>query len=1310
MIKFDDEMEASKEELAEYQRLYGDKKRAPSYDQQIKDVETRSKQPPVEPPTASEVEDEGDEVDNNVDYAPLEGVAKWTEENIFIPIADMMDGERDAEEVAVDRASAREDRADLDQQIQDNPTFLGETGVAVVGGVAGAIETVGETAELIGDTVMAIDGVPDPKNTPWDENYEWADWDLGTAENQTAVGKFARTTISILVGIKGLKAVGVGVGSATRTQRIASEAIRGGLVDFFMDPGEDNLSNLVQSGPLANVLSQALAHQDDDNQWIRRLKNMVEGGTIGIAVDGVTELYGALRAGMKSRAAAKAKGLSDAQASEQAAKSTEEFVAKINKYSYGKQGELDLGTSPKQMTVEDGGLDLKYNKQGELDFDRPDLDPGSATRKLENTEVSGRPAKDALVDGDVSTPSKPSLVDPQERVTQTRKFSTTDSASSFWEGPLGSGKSLVAESDISRLKDISELSEFIQERIPEINVQEMVQRLRKQPREHIEDTFRSLAAFADSANPATLEGLQFKNTFDFKGVDAGGAVVLDTLVNSVSERISFLAQEIQQLTKLDAPFQKQANSILNRAEALITMRKQATQFASHNLQNWKLLPPALRRNFEVDEKNIKTMFEEIRSSITSDDPLELMEAKQNIAKLSVALTHAKGDPNAVTNIMYAAAKMGLKRMDSVFINSLLSSPLTHSRNIGGNVIAMGERTSSRTIGNLMTGDIKGARLGMHAFDGIWDSFTEALAVGRASFDSPYAITTPGSKIIDHVLHDRQTIDQLQRVAVSKADKAATNIVSTAFDLTNNAWFNWPGKALQAGDDFTKSMLARMELRYQAGVEADRIAGDGASFKTREQTYLDLKNKKLAANGEILDHDLVTITENAAFQRELEGWVAGMAQGIQNIPGGRIILPFFKTGHNITRYAAQLTPLAPLSSEFRQVMKYGTADEKAIMRGRMALGSTLGAGAAGLAYNGFMTGYGPPPGPERDLWLSKNQPMSIWVGNMQPGSKGGKWVSYKAIPGFSIVFSTISDLTMIGDKLTDGDAAYLVGAIPFFIANAITSQAMFQGVLNLSELLDVRQWGNQEKMIDAIGGFANNLGGGSSMRRHMENVLSDSMHEYQHWYQEVLSKMTGGLSSVALEALGLESGKVMQMDILTGKDKPTVYSNKINSVNPFTVIGKDVSDLVSDLAQFEYPINLAVPRKVSGVQLNPAEKRLYSEAMYDKGQFAESLAKTLRSPRFRKLYIDWIEQKKIGDAVVKEKSGWYELLDSVVQSGKKRGRQALVRDDNPVSKNYILTFPDRSRRASTGSSGSGVTQEDLNRIGAIKDIKSYTGTN
>ena len=72
-------------------------------------------------------------------------------------------------------------------------------------------------------------------------------------------------------------------GGASVASRLGTEAARGAVADFIMDPGKSNLFNELenQNPELHDTFLMALAHDDDDNHYIRRLKNMSEGGVFG---------------------------------------------------------------------------------------------------------------------------------------------------------------------------------------------------------------------------------------------------------------------------------------------------------------------------------------------------------------------------------------------------------------------------------------------------------------------------------------------------------------------------------------------------------------------------------------------------------------------------------------------------------------------------------------------------------------------------------------------------------------------------------------------------------------------------------------------------------------------------------------------------------------------------------------------------------------------------------------------------------------------------------------------------------------------
>lgn len=408
-----------------------------------------------------------------------------------------------------------------------------------------------------------------------------------------------------------------------------------------------------------------------------------------------------------------------------------------------------------------------------------------------------------------------------------------------------------------------------------------------------------------------------------------------------------------------------------------------------------------------------------------------------------------------------------------------------------------------------------------------------------------------------------------------------------------------------------------------------------------------------------------------------------------------MVPFLKTGHNINRYAKELTPLQMLSKEYGQVMKHGTPDEKAIMNGRIALGSTVMGTTAFLAGADLVTGVGPLPGPQRDLWLKDHEPMSVKVGD--------KWVSYQAIPGFSLLMSTVSDITQMVQKMSDGNIDYVLGAAPFFFTNAISTQPMFQGVLDMAEVLDFANNYTPEKVLETINGIANRMAGNEGLRRHIENAISQNMYDYKNWAVATIGKLTGGILPSAYDTLlGEDVAKVPRIDVLTGKEMVSKYSNPFNSLNPFTVIGKDVSPLVEAFASLNFPINLVVPDKVAGVKLTPDQKNFLAKEIYREGEMARKFAVTFKSKTFWNRVDKWQDDKKRGIAVPKEQSDWYRILARIQQKYKTRAINELRKGDSEHSEKFRSEFAAKNMEESTN----GISNEDMTRLRDIQELSNF----
>lgn len=204
---------------------------------------------------------------------------------------------------------------------EEDPTFLSETGAALAGGAAQAVESVGGFAELTGDTLKtglnSLIGSPvDETQNPFSNQYiqndaSWFDVpDEWVPENKTGLGRFSRDVIEFGIltaatgGITGAVGGGLRLGArglaAARAAGASEKTISamkffgkgakvlgdGAAADLISDSSqESNLMNSVDEHiPWASsIISNALAVNEEDNPWSARFKTMAVGaGMAGV--------------------------------------------------------------------------------------------------------------------------------------------------------------------------------------------------------------------------------------------------------------------------------------------------------------------------------------------------------------------------------------------------------------------------------------------------------------------------------------------------------------------------------------------------------------------------------------------------------------------------------------------------------------------------------------------------------------------------------------------------------------------------------------------------------------------------------------------------------------------------------------------------------------------------------------------------------------------------------------------------------------------------------------------------------------------
>jgi len=855
-------------------------------------------------------------------------------------------------------------------------------------------------------------------------------------------------------------------------------------------------------------------------------------------------------------------------------------------------------------------------------------------------------------------PGQKGTYEPYERGARRSTNDVNDAATSQGERTDvdGGTQPFLNDADYDQLENVQDIAEYVEGIGAKINIDEIAGRLSEQPDDYVKKTLISVAKFASNGELSNLEDLRFVDDRGIRSFGAGGTVAMDVIVKDTAEQLLDLSEELIELNDLSHFARDKTLAFITRTRALVKIKKEASIQSSFQLQNWKQIPPDVQRSLDEANIMIDETFEKIEKAFKGGNAEDMLEQKEVIQQFARAMVSTGGDPTKIGSFWGMVYKTGLKNINQAVINAWLSSPVSQIRNLAGNTVVALERPLAMAIGHAMEGNWQGVRASASMLDSMNSTLGESLVMARKSLGSETPVTK-GSKLGEVFTNTTKDVDNLKRVATTPTEKFAAQTLGAYHSLVNMPWNTWPGRGLQSGDDLFKTMVSRMDLRYQAAIEVDKLrdlpnfAGDEKAFN---DAYEKLLKQKIGSNGEILDKELIENAQEATFQKELKGKMKRVADSLNAHDEMKQFIPFIRTPHNVNVYAFQHLPyLARFTDEWKHTMKHGTPQQKALMKGREAVGYLLVGTGGTLAMTGNLTGNGPADPELKKLWLKDHAPMSIKFGNT--------WVSYKSIPGAELIFSAIADTGQIIKYLNPSDADKLWGQLSYTIANSITDRSYFQGFVDLAGLLDIKGW-TPEKVTRATGERLNlvfPITGGAGLRNQFENVLKSGMYEYRNSLHAVMGKMTGGI-------LG---DKIPTIDVLTGEQMVTGYENPVNAISPFKIAKKTASPLAKELSALQYEFSDAVVKKLHGIDLNIEEQQEIRKLMYDNGNFPKALNAYLKSSQFKAQYNDWVDKQGTIDSVDRKQSKWYKDISTIVGGYRRKASTKFVNSGSDIAEDF-----------------------------------------
>jgi hypothetical protein len=993
--------------------------------------------------------------------------------------------------------------------------------------VEGALGLVRETGQFIGDVDDAASGFMDKylggstiyrdKTSPIGVNFgtqEDADIALqeqgfdGAKDLQELAAKatmfgskrdtgIGGATQGITQFIAGL----VGVGKLTKLKTLST--VKGGLIGgaivdgVAFDPDDANLVRLLdeQFGIGNDVLTEVLAN-DEESQWINRLKNAGTGTLIGGTLDSVIVGVRFLKA--------KKKAEQEIQASGEISKETIEEVRvleeQIKKFE-------DLADKPKGQMIDgkfhtDDGM--VFNPQtGAREFE-VELNLKKPTAKVEAPEAPTAPkAQDgkAIEPEVVQAPKAPKEPKLPSSVVNIKAFKDAAVRSRAINevvqigdlDQMGNNLGLFNYEKFDGSIDAVKVMDQMQDALDESGVLKTMGIGEVQSLDEVKKlAMRELQDITDDPKAVSLHFAKLEEA----GRDAGPRIVAGKMaLQSTGRKISELVDEIDNLTK--------TNNVDTRTE-----RKLVNILELHaDLQaSVKGMQTSAARAVGAGRIRTGDVLDDVAL-----DRLTQYGGSKKVRALAEKLKGAQGNPAAMSKLIRKAQKrtfMGV--INEVWLNAILSGPRTHAMNIGSNSINLAMRPAQRMVGGtwgVISPNPKvkmadrmqsvqqvevGARQYFELMSELGDSMLYLGSLTKMGKESAMATAFKSFYREEGVLDTASKFD-FNQVGNSRQIGGVTG------KLVRGA-----GRTLMAEDEFFKQLVFRSKLKSMVKANSHRLSGEqltemgfqqntlasqrkayieetisGAQLtkenlaqKWEEMVFLGQVADDARARDMFIENNIGTYNHNSSVAKQAleeareatfttplrEGTLGKNVQDALNTHQWlRQIMPFIQTPTNILRVSFERVPaLGLFAGRQLKLLREGTPDQKAMVIGQQAVGVATTALALDMAFQGRITGGGPTYTRELDkakLWNASPDwmPYSVNIGT----SEEPQWVELKKLDPHGMIFGIVGDISeMIEYTAEDPDPelSELLAMVSASVANNVMSKTYLKSLNETMNLM------------------------------------------------------------------------------------------------------------------------------------------------------------------------------------------------------------------------------------------------------------------
>ena len=589
------------------------------------------------------------------------------------------------------------------------------------------------------------------------------------------------------------------------------------------------------------------------------------------------------------------------------------------------------------------------------------------------------------------------------------------------------------------------------------------------------------------------------------------------------------------------------DGIMDRAfttmKTLLYMTKKARRLLSQGLSDLKrdtILPEADDLiKAEVDE-GIDFLRQLIKDDTSGDISKAITEFNSmggKIANYEDLDNWARKTFNGYRTKNGASPNLMLRELNSLMINSVLSSPKTPLRALIGTVGNTLNREAGLLTGALVkvgVGDTATGRIALAEMNGMVHALPEAWKVFKKKLNAYWSndTATMKTRFVNYEKNDR-TWDAYGKWVEARGtdgEKAAYRFANMVRGVNNNNLFTYSSKLMAATDDAFRVIIARGRARSQAMTEALANNKGKIDQKTLAEAQERFYKSTIDANGNVdLESDayLKGVFEEATLTADLDGFAKRLDQAFDTTPALKPFFMFARTGINGLAMTMKNTPLLNIAlkkqrhiltataENMDKVKQYGIntaqelATEKALIIGRQSLGAAVIFSMGDLYQAGKLHGNGPNDRSRRQARIDGGwRPKEINI--------GGTWVSTSFFEPYSTILDAVADvydnMHVLGEKETENQ---------LLVLSLIAGQAAFDRsyLQSISQLIDVTQkegtWGG------LLGTQLNNLFPLSSLRNDLGKLITPYMLEHNRQFGEILQDRNRYFSELPIKYSMLE---------------------------------------------------------------------------------------------------------------------------------------------------------------------------------------------